>query len=150
VVFSRGAYFLSNWDSVLPSARDDGRLPTMLDPDTPIPMVAPADLGTLAAGLLTAATPETGIRHVEGPEPYSPRDVAAAFTGALGRPVEVAVVPRSECESTFRGFGFSEAAAQSYAGMTAAASEAHTDDVDDVVRGQTTMREYIEALVRRP
>ena len=36
----------------------------------------------------------TGIRHIEvaGPEGYSPLDIADAFAGAIGRPVEAIAV----------------------------------------------------------
>ena len=151
VAFSRGAYFLSNWDGVVDQLRDEGRLPAMYDADTPIPMVAPADLGMVAADLLTSPEAPTGVRHVEGPRRYSPQDVADAFAEVLGRRVEVVVTPRSEWVSTFRGVGFSEAAAESYAGMTAAASDGRVTQPSEVIRGTTTLEEYVRSLVgRRP
>jgi uncharacterized protein YbjT (DUF2867 family) len=63
VAVVRAAYLLSHWDGLLP-------------PD-----------------LLTRDAPATGIHFVEGPERYTPADVAAAFGSALGRPVEVTVTP---------------------------------------------------------
>jgi len=149
VVFSRGAYFLSNWDGVVEQVRSEGRLRTMFDPRTPIPMVAPADLGLVAADLLTTPEPPTGERHVEGPRRYSPQDVADAFADALGRRVEVAVTPRSEWVSTFLGLGFSEAGAESYAGMTAAAADDDGAEPTEVTRGTTTLEEYVRALVEK-
>lgn len=147
VVCSRGAYFLSNWDGVVDQVRGEGRLPTMFDPHTPMPMVAPTDLGVVAADLLTTPEAASGVRHVEGPRRYSPQDVAGAFAEALGRPVEVVVTPPSEWVSTFRHLGFSEAGAESYAGMTAAASDGRVAQPTEVVRGGTTLEEYVRALV---
>ena len=67
----RAAYYMSNWDMVIGAARQDGTLPTMYPADLEIPMVAPADLGTVAARLLTEPVGNTGIQYVEGPERYS-------------------------------------------------------------------------------
>ena len=68
-------------------------LPTMLDPDLRLPMVAPHDVGVAAADLLTRPAPETGVHFVEGTERHTPADVASAFGSALGRSVEVTVTP---------------------------------------------------------
>jgi hypothetical protein len=61
--------------------------------------------------------------YVEGPEAYSPTDVAAAFAEALKRPVEVDVAPREHWLQTFESMGFSPSAARSYANMTAVTVE---------------------------
>lgn len=88
----RAAYYMSNWATLLDASRG-GTLPTPYPADFALPMVAPADIGTVAARLLRDSGP-AGIHHVEGPERYTPDDVARAFADALGRPVEVATVPR--------------------------------------------------------
>ncbi|MBW8723789.1 MAG: hypothetical protein JF625_01345, partial [Inquilinus limosus] len=75
-------------------------------------------------------------------------DVAAAFAGALGRPVEVKEVPREAWEETFRSLGFSEPAAKSYARMTATSVDGGFEMPDRPVRGSVTLRDYISALVR--
>jgi uncharacterized protein YbjT (DUF2867 family) len=54
-------------------------------------MVAPEDLGRVAAGLLQEPVRQTVIHPVEGPERYSLNDVAAYFAAALGRAVRVDV-----------------------------------------------------------
>ena len=148
VAVVRVAFLLSNWDGVLPPARDDGVLPAMLDERSPIPMVAPADVGVAVADLLTRPEPATGLHFVEGPERYSPADVARAFAAALGRPVDVTVTPREGWVPAFREMGFSPEAAESYAGMTALATSGEIELPAAPTRGSTTLQDYVEALVR--
>ena len=45
----RGAYYFSNWDTSIDSARSDGVVQSMLPADLQLPMVAPSDLGLIAA-----------------------------------------------------------------------------------------------------
>lgn len=146
----RASYYMSNWDALLPAARQ-GTLPTMIPADMALPMVAPEDLGRAAAEKLREPIERTGLRHVEGPELYSPRDVAQAFARALGRPVEPQEIPPAEWEGAYRKLGFSEAAAHSYARMTAASVDIGFAVDAAVERGPTTLQAYIDALVaRRP
>jgi uncharacterized protein YbjT (DUF2867 family) len=114
----RGAYYMTNWDAALATARDTGEVLSFLPADLTLPMVAPADLGRVSARLLTDDATETGIRYVEGPATYTPADVARAFADVLGRDVRVVEVPRSELAGTFQSLGFSPVAAASYARMT--------------------------------
>ena len=44
-----------------------------------IPMAAPSDIGEFAAKLMMEPVTKTGLHYVEGPEPYSPAEVAEAF-----------------------------------------------------------------------
>jgi len=144
----RAGYYMSNWDFALDTVREQGRLDTMHPADFAIPMVAPEDLGTTAARLLTASRGEHGLHYVEGPQRYSANDVAGAFARALRRPVEVAVTPRDQWQATYRKMGFSEAAAASYTRMTAITVD--TPELPDhAERGTVTLYEYIEALVAR-
>lgn len=144
----RAGYYMSNWASSLEAVRGSGVLPSMLPAGLSIPMVAPEDLGKAAARWLTEPVERTGLHYVEGPEPYSPADVASAFAAALGRPVEVEEIPRQAWEETFRGLGFSEPAARSYVRMTAASVDGGFERPDQPVRGSVTLRDYIGALVR--
>lgn len=144
----RAAYYMSNWDAMLEPARDEGILPTMYPADLEIPMVAPEDLGRVAARLLAEPVDQTSLEHVEGPERYSSADVAAAFADAIGRPVEVAVTPRERWEETFRGLGFSEPAARSYARMTAISVDGDYEVPATSLRGTVSLKSYIAALVR--
>ncbi|TBY44498.1 NmrA family NAD(P)-binding protein [Rhizobium leguminosarum] len=139
----RAAYFYSNWDAMVGSVTKDGVLSTMLPADLKLPMVAPEDLGKVAAQLLQAPVEQIGTYPVEGPNRYSPNDVAAAFAGALGRTVRVDVIPRESWQDAFRGFGFSDAAARSYARMTALTA----DGPEYPIRGSISLQTYISKLV---
>lgn len=142
----RAAYYFSNWDLMLGSARC-GTLPTMYPADFALPMVAPADLGKAAADLLAAPINHAGIVYVEGPQRYSSRDVADAFARALKQPVELIVTPRDQWEDAYRKIGFSDAGARSYARMTAVTADGKYDTPSDPVRGAVTLQAYIDNLV---
>lgn len=145
----RAAYYMSNWAPYLPAVREKGQLPSLYPADFKLPMVAPADLGQVAARLLREPLATTGLHYVEGPATYSPAEVAAAFSQALGRPVAVAVTPRAEWEAALQATGFSKKAAASFAAMTGltldgAARPAHPE------RGTITLAQYIGELVKTP
>jgi len=144
----RAAYYMSNWDASLETARAEGKVHSMYPPDFRLPMVAPHDLGEFAARLMLGAAEASGPHYVEGPERYTPGDVAQAFSLALGRPVEVAVTPPEQWEQAFRSLGFSEAAAGSYAAMTRITLE-NGEQPEKPERGATTLADYITALVRK-
>jgi uncharacterized protein YbjT (DUF2867 family) len=146
---NRGAYYMSNWDGLLETVRDTGRLPTLFDAELRMPMVAPGDLGEIAAKRLVSALSDVGVRYVEGPRRYTPADVAKAFEKALDRDVEVAVTPRAEWKASFRRLGFSPAAADAYARMTVASVSGGFDMPDDSVRGGTTLETYIADLAAK-
>lgn len=143
----RGAYYMSNWDMSLDAARSDGRLDTLFPAELVLPMVAPPDVARLAAQLLTAPTPETGLYYAEGPARYSPSDVAAAFARALGRKVEVATTPPESWVPMLEQVGFSPAAARSMAGMSHIVMDQSVELPSNPVRGSTTLDAYISALV---
>lgn len=144
---NRGAYYMSNWDGLLGVVRDTGQLPTMFAADLAIPMVAPHDLGAMAAERLTSSPDDVGVRYAEGPSRYTPAAVAKAFSKALARPVEVEVIPRDKWKESFLNLGFSEAAADSYTRMTAASVDSGFDMPDNAWRGVTTLERYITELV---
>ncbi len=141
----RAAYYMSNWDAALKTAREEGVIDSMYPEDFKLPMVAPQDLGEFAARLMTEPAGKTGLFYVEGPEQYGPGDVAAAFSEALNKPVSVRVAPREKWEEAFKAMGFSPAAAKSYAAMTAITRD-RLYTADTPVRGKTSLRAYVQAL----
>ena len=143
----RAAYYMSNWDPLLEAARG-GTLPTLFPARLRLPMVAPHDLGQVAARLLREPAARTGIHHVEGPQRYAPADVADAFAAALRHPVRTVVIPREAWPDAFRERGYSDAAARSYARMTAVSVDGIDEPPGDPERGATTLTSYIEGLVR--
>lgn len=144
----RGAYYMSNWDSALTPAREDGLVPTLYPADFTLPMVAPADVAELAARLLTEPADRSGLHFVEGPERYSMMHVAAAFADALHRPVSVASTPQEHWHSTLRGLGFSDAAATSMANMSRITLEQGCELPEQPVRGKTTLAQYVRGLTQ--
>ncbi|WP_430912733.1 hypothetical protein [Methylobacterium sp. sgz302541] len=145
----RCAYLMSNWDAALGPARERGELPTMYPAELRIPMVAPADIGRLAADLLVGEGGTDRPTYAEGPERYSSVEAAVAFGQALGHDVAPVVTPRDGLEPAFRGLGFSEAAARSYARMTAAGIDEGFEQPLRPWRGAVTIDAYVRDLVER-
>jgi uncharacterized protein YbjT (DUF2867 family) len=106
VTFLRPAWFMENaaWDVV--SARDEGIVHSFLQPlDRPIPMVATADVGHVAAELLRQDWNGKRIVELEGPARVAPEDIAAAFARIFGRPVRAQAVPRETWGALFQSQG---------------------------------------------
>jgi uncharacterized protein YbjT (DUF2867 family) len=105
VAFLRAAWFMENaaWD--VEGARTTGIVPSFLYPlDKPVPMVATADVGHLAAELLQESWQGKRIVELEG-ERLTPNEVALGFARVLGRDVRMEVVPRASWEALFRARG---------------------------------------------
>lgn len=149
VAINRAAYYFTNWDAQADAVSQHGVLQSFFPADFLLPMVSPDDLGAAAARRLTEPAANSGIRYVEGPRRYAARDVARAYAAALGRPVEVEVVPRDRWEVTYRSLGFSKAAAHSYARMTAASLDTDYALPDTPERGHITLEQHIAALISR-
>jgi NAD(P)H dehydrogenase (quinone) len=106
VTFLRPGWFMENsaWD-VAP-ARDKGAIPSFLYPlDKTFPMIATADIGSLAAELMQERWTGHRIVELEGPRRLSSNDIAAAFAEILGKPVQAEVVPHDQWEELFRQQG---------------------------------------------
>lgn len=145
----RGAYYFTNWDRLLEPARETGTLRTLFPADLEMPMVSPLDLGRAAADRLTAPIDGFGIEQMEGPRRYTPADVAATFSRVLGRDVRPAVAPRGRWRDAFLDQGFSAAAAESYARMTAASIDEGFEQSLGAVRGEVTLEAHVRALASR-
>jgi len=106
ITFLRPAWFMENasWD-VAP-AQIEGVIPSFLQPlDRPVPMVAAADIGKLAAEILQKTWAGNRVVELEGLVRITPYDIAGAFSRLLGRPVKVQAVPRESWESLFLSQG---------------------------------------------
>jgi len=73
--------------------------------DKPVPMVATADVGRVAAELLQGIWNGQRVVELEGPRRVTPDEVAATFAELLGRPVRMDAVPRQTWEPLFRSQG---------------------------------------------
>lgn len=106
IAFLRPGWFMENslWD-VTP-ARQQGVIPSFLQPlDKPVPMVATADIGRVAAELLQERWSGHRVVELEGPHRVTPNDIAATFAALLGRAVRMEAVPRGSWEPLFRSQG---------------------------------------------
>ena len=106
VTFLRPAWFMENssWD-VAP-AKNQGVIPSFLQPlDRPLPMVATADIGRVAAGLLQVAWNGRRVIELEGPHRVTPNEIAATFAKLLDRSVRMEAVPRVSWEALFKSQG---------------------------------------------
>jgi uncharacterized protein YbjT (DUF2867 family) len=86
VTFLRAAYFMENWAVSLQGVAQ-GILPTFLQAERAIPMVATRDIGRAAARLLAEGGSGERIIQLSGPREYSPNDVAAALGRVVGKPI---------------------------------------------------------------
>jgi uncharacterized protein YbjT (DUF2867 family) len=106
ITFLRPGWFMENstWD-VAPAA-NDGVIPSFLQPlDKPVPMVATADIGRVAAELLLETWSGHSVVELEGPSRVTPKQIADTFAELLGRPVRIEAVPRETWESLFKSQG---------------------------------------------
>lgn len=106
VAFLRAGWSMENavWD--VGPALADGEIASFLYPlDRPVPMVATADVGRVAAGLLRDAWTGVRIVELEGPRRTTPNEIAETFSRVLGRTVVARVVPRDRWEALFRSQG---------------------------------------------
>ncbi|NJL37563.1 MAG: NmrA family NAD(P)-binding protein [Leptolyngbyaceae cyanobacterium RM2_2_4] len=143
----RAAYYMSNWNFSLRSAKQDSVINTFFPADFALPMVAPRDIGQLAARLMTEPVENIGLYNIEGPERYSSLDVAKAFAKALQTPVKVVETPRDQWIQTMKNMGFSNEAASSFSNMTTLAIEGEMPTRNSVIRGVVSLESYIAELV---
>jgi NAD(P)H dehydrogenase (quinone) len=102
ITFLRPGWFMENssWD--ISPARKNGVISSYLQPlDKPVPMVATADIGRVAAELLQQAWSGRRVVELEGPSRVTPDQIAAALADLLGRPVRTEAVPRERWEPLF-------------------------------------------------
>jgi uncharacterized protein YbjT (DUF2867 family) len=106
VTFLRPAWFMENalWD--VEHAVGSGVIPSFLQPlDKPVPMIATADVGRVAAELLLETWSGERVVELEGPQRISPRQLGAGFSELLGKPVRMQGVPRETWQGLFESQG---------------------------------------------
>lgn len=150
VTFLRPGWFLDNaaWD--VSSAMDDGVVRSFLAPlDRPIAMVAAKDVGRTAAVLVRESWKGVRVVRLEGPSRVSPKDIAAAFSAAIGQPVRAEVVAREQWEAIFRAEGMLHPLPR--VRMLDGFNEGWIDfppNDPNVLKGHTDVREVVARLVR--
>ena len=144
----RAAYFMSNWDFSLHTAQQEGIIHTFFAPDYVLPMVAPQDIGHFAARLMMEPAASTGLHFFEGPERYSPLQVAQAFATALQKPVQAVEIPQGGWKEAMQSVGFSAQSAESFANMTEITRQGAFPEPGAVVRGATSLSSYVAELAK--
>ncbi|AOK06968.1 NmrA family NAD(P)-binding protein [Burkholderia sp. AU28942] len=151
VTFLRPGWFMENaaWD--VASARDDGAIASYLQPlDKPVPMVATADVGRVAAELLQQTWHGVRVVELEGPRRVSPDELARAFSRVLGRHVRAEVVDRRTWETLFRAQGMKHPAPRMR--MLDGFNEGWIDfesRPDEILRGRVALDSVLSELVSR-
>ena len=93
-----------SWD-VAP-ARDTGVFSSFLQPlEKPVPMVATADVGRVAAELLQETWTGRRIIELEGRTRVTPNQIAATFAEIFSHPVGAEAVRRQTWEELFKSQG---------------------------------------------
>ena len=146
VTFLRAAYFMENWGMSL-YALAQGKLPTFLNADHAIPMVATRDIGTTAAKLLIEGGHGKRVVELAGPREYSPRDVAATLSRVVGRPIAVEQGPEDAMPGALTGAGLNNEWARLYQEMTHGVNTGHVDWEKDRARARGTTE--IDAVLGR-
>lgn len=147
-VFLRAGWFMENYLWDINSAKETGVIYSHLQPlERAIPMIATADIGALAAQLLTQ--PQTGTRVVEleGPQRYSPQLAAQAFSQVLGRPVSVKAVPRENWEADFLAQGMKNPLPRMQ--MLDGFNEGWIDFEGETLKGATPLETVLKHLIQR-
>src|SRR5712675_1410006 len=97
ITFLRPAWFMEHCSWDVTAARDNAVISSFLQPlDKPVPMVATADVGRVAAELLQESWAGRQVIELEGPRRVSPNEIAATFAEA---------VPRQTWEQLFKSQG---------------------------------------------
>jgi NAD(P)H dehydrogenase (quinone) len=109
VTFLRPAWFMENFAWDVASARDSGVIASFLQPlDKPVPMIATADVGRVAAELIQQDWKGCRVVELEAAHRITPNQVAATFARILGHPVGVEAVPRETWGSLFKSQGMKD------------------------------------------
>src|SRR5580698_10441976 len=106
ITFLRPGWFMENagWD--LTPARETGVISSFLQPlDKPVPMVATADVGRVAAELIQETWKGHRVVELEGPTRVTPNQIAATFAEIFSHPVQAQAVPRQTWEQLFKSQG---------------------------------------------
>lgn len=147
VTFVRAGSFMENWNSVLPTAKSEGVLPSFFQPlDRKIPQVAAADIGRVAAFAMQEKTTGVEIKELAGFY-LSPNDVAEAVGKVAGREVKAVHVPEEKWADVLKTFNSpknADSLAEMYRGINSGYIEFETDNQ---IAGEITAEDFTrEAL----
>ncbi|CAF1306553.1 unnamed protein product [Rotaria sordida] len=123
VVMVRAASFMENWNSAV-SAVKSGQSSVLGSAfqklDRKFPHVATNDIGRVVAEYMTKPSSEVDklvIIELEGPQDYSPNDVAKVVSDALGKTVPAAAMTEEMMCDLFNKLGFPKTTIDNYIEM---------------------------------
>ncbi len=126
VTFLRAAYFMENWLPMINISVKQNILPSLLAPlDKKLPMIATADIGRLAAEALCESWDRARVIELEGPESYSPDDIAHSLSCLLNKQIIPEEIPQSSWSKAVAGQNFSPAALAGFIEMTQGLNSGH-------------------------
>jgi len=146
----RPTYFMENWAEALDGVLAEGKLHTFLTPGRQFPMISTTDIGRIAAEHLMAPASGRRVLELEGPRDYSNEDIAAAFSAATHRRVQVAAHPAEALVPTLTASGLKPGIATLFAEMIVAMNSGLIQlerGSNEYRRGTVTAEEAIAALV---
>ncbi|CAF1079685.1 unnamed protein product [Didymodactylos carnosus] len=124
VVMVRCASFIENWNNAI-SAVKSGQSPvlgsTLQKLDRKIPQVATNDIGRVVAEYMTKPNSEVDklvIIELEGPEDYSPNDVAKVVSVGLGKTVPAAAMTEEMMHGLGNKLGWPKTTVDNFIEMT--------------------------------
>ncbi|MBW8523753.1 NmrA family NAD(P)-binding protein [Chryseobacterium chendengshani] len=146
----RPAYYMSNWTTDLGNVKKTSELISFFPADLRMPMIAYQDIGELAAYLMIKKN-TAKITSIEGPELYSPQNVADTLSEALKQDIKLKVIEEKDWFNTYISIGFSKEAAESYTNMTSISLREFQKNILQKVnlqKGKTTLKEFIEQQIK--
>ncbi|GAB2603368.1 NmrA family NAD(P)-binding protein [Pseudactinotalea suaedae] len=147
VTHLRCGYFFTNLLMDAEGIRS-GALSTAMDPDRPLPWVAPADVAAVAASrLLGGSWTGRHVQGVHGPEDLSFRDVASVLAEVLGHDVTVNQVSDDDVRTQLASLGMGQDSVEAIVGMTAGIRDDYTPEQPRsyVTTTPTTLRSWASA-----
>lgn len=145
--FIRPPSFMENWNAVLETVKTEGILPSFFQPlDVKMPQIAAADIGREAAKAMLEKSEGAQVKELAG-LPYSPNDVAAAFSKVLGREIKAVAVPENQWLEILKTFASPRNAEAFYEMFQAANSGFLTFETENLIAGKTTIEDYANKVL---
>lgn len=146
--FVRAGSFMENWNSVLDAVKNEGVLPSFFQPlDEKVPQVSVEDIGRVAAEAMLENSEGVQIKELMY-QPYSPNEVAEAFSKVLGREVKAVAVPAEQWANILQTFATpknAEALAEMYQAIN---SGYLTFETEKQVEGKVTIEDYANRMLK--
>ncbi len=146
--FVRPPSFMENWNSVLDTVKSEGILPSFFQPlDKKIPQVSVEDIGRIAAEAMLENSEGVQIKKLAG-FPYSPNDVAEAFSKVLGKEVKAVAVPEEQWLEIMETFA-SRRNAEAYKEMFQVVNSGFlTFETGNQIEGKVTIEDYASKVLK--